>query len=289
MKIHAAVLFMAITIPPVAPARAPQSFPLVCRGSDKSAEGYGIDILGDEQAFTLKFRKAANRADSGLPNGHCSWVDRAVSADEPNIVFHSVKGRNTDKYPVVYNDPDFGWLKVLVNEPQDQYWTFWVYNDGKGRLVVTSSRSGRPFAEKLQDVRLPAVVRPDVDVAALAIPDLSVAAHGFSCPNYVNLVHSGPAITESFVVRLNIYKSKAEQELLKSFDVTVPGVSSSRQVFFNVPLSGWVRTAAPSYFCRAILDATNKIQERSKKNNQAEGEIPLLTDASEAERQRKTR
>ncbi|ANV88170.1 hypothetical protein [Picosynechococcus sp. PCC 7117] len=71
-----------LTIPlAIAPAQAQQNYPLTCRGggnlSITNTSGNNVKIV---------FRPATGSAPQGLQPGECSWQDRALRPEEPNVI-----------------------------------------------------------------------------------------------------------------------------------------------------------------------------------------------------------
>lgn len=128
----------------------PPTYPLVCRGAadaalrttDATVSANPEDATPDrkpERTFALKFRKAAGRASDGLAAGECSWMDRALNAAEPDQLVQQVS-EGAD------SDPQHKWFTEL-RDPEN-YWTFDVYNDGKGRMIVTKARASAAVKPK---------------------------------------------------------------------------------------------------------------------------------------------
>jgi hypothetical protein len=61
---------------------ANQSYPMVCKGGGSMQ----VKILNAKHAtMNISFRKSRNPASSIPPGpGECAWLDRAISAQEPN-------------------------------------------------------------------------------------------------------------------------------------------------------------------------------------------------------------
>jgi len=106
-------------------AQVAPTYPLVCRG-DKAAL---IEASDKPQGVSLKFKKGTATVGYGLAPGECSWLDRGMNAAEPDILVEP--GLALNKWTVDLKDPD-------------KYWTFDVYSDRKGQLIVTASYKGRP-------------------------------------------------------------------------------------------------------------------------------------------------
>ncbi len=109
------------------------TYPLVCRG-DRHAL---IEAIDDPQGVSLKFKKGTAAFGPATAPGECSWLDRGMNAAEadilvqPGLALADVWFSVEDKWTADLKDPD-------------KYWTFDVYSDKKGRLIVTDSRKGRP-------------------------------------------------------------------------------------------------------------------------------------------------
>jgi hypothetical protein len=133
MKTLILLLFITVTLflpaalpgPKSVAAQAPQSYPLVCRGSSE------VSVRSRPgRKLILTFKKGTRPASAGLAPGECSWVDRGMSQAEPDTLVHQIKdGGDTD--------PEYRWTETLSRP--DRYWTFDVYSDGE-RLIVTGSR-----------------------------------------------------------------------------------------------------------------------------------------------------
>lgn len=128
----------------------PPTYPLVCRGAadamlratDAASSTNPEDAAQGnqpEQTFTLKFRKAAVPAPSGLAEGECSWIDRALNAAEPDQLVQRVREG-------AEHDPEYKWFTEL-RDPE-VYWTFDVYNDGRGRMIATKARPSTALKPK---------------------------------------------------------------------------------------------------------------------------------------------
>jgi hypothetical protein len=116
-----------------AAAQAATTYPLVCRG-DKGAV---IEDDGPPRGVSLKFKKGSAAATSGLAPGECSWLDRGLSAAEPDILVQPTKQLRADEAAV---STEYKWTDDLKDA--DKYWTFEVYSDSKGQLIITGSHKG---------------------------------------------------------------------------------------------------------------------------------------------------
>ncbi len=163
-KIHSRILILGTLIIPVfyvslVAGTAQQSYPLVCRGSSSANISFK-----PERRLVLKFIKGIGPADSGLSAGQCSWVDRGMRAGEPDLLIQQVPEGADEQ-------PEYKWASELRDA--DTYWTFDVYSDGKGQLIVTGSRrkSGRPRDTAQQPNRIVQdPVRPTRPTGELTLP-----------------------------------------------------------------------------------------------------------------------
>ena len=106
--------------------QAPETYPLVCRGSSAATIWFK-----PERRLVLKFKRGTAPAGSALAPGECSWLDRGMYEAEPDMVVQQVREGGDD-------DAQYRWTNDL-NDPNN-YWTFDVYNDRQGQLLVLSSR-----------------------------------------------------------------------------------------------------------------------------------------------------
>lgn len=120
----------------------PESYALICR------RGKGA-TFGKDGVF-FKFVKGASKAGAELASGECTWPDRKMSVDEPDILLAPL----TNVFSPSRTHRD------------EEYWTFKVYNDGRGRMIVTAAEPGRPpvpdSVEIRRDVKVPETIKPDI-------------------------------------------------------------------------------------------------------------------------------
>ncbi|MCQ6563992.1 hypothetical protein [Paenibacillus mendelii] len=110
-----------------------QSFPLLCRGGGTmSFRSHAGDVQGTFNILGLFFNKGTRPAGLGLAPGECSWLDRGMSNNEPDILQQNVPSN-------VMSAPWF----IDLRDP-GKYWTFHVYNTNQGFLKVTQAYPGRP-------------------------------------------------------------------------------------------------------------------------------------------------
>ena len=113
-------------------ARTQESYPLVCRGS----ANLGIGVASNEGNIGFIFTRGTKPAHQGLAPGECSWVDRGVRAEEPNRLSQHVS--NGLQSLAGNLAPENRWYEELHSP--DRSWTFMVYNDRQGRMIVTGAR-----------------------------------------------------------------------------------------------------------------------------------------------------
>lgn len=124
----------SLSLVSAAATQQPQSYQLRCRGA-RTEKDMQISIeKGRIKGFNkliVGFKFGTRPAPKGLDPGQCSWIDRAMRQGEPlrleeNIPENSQSAADYLRKP--YN-----------------YWTFYVYNTGKGYLQVTKSSFGQPM------------------------------------------------------------------------------------------------------------------------------------------------
>jgi F5/8 type C domain-containing protein len=108
--------------------KAPDSYPLVCRGTD-SLKVIAVDGPAGSKGIGFKFIPGTGPAKGGLLPGQCTWLDRGMRPGEPATLAQPLGGA-------------VDWIKDL-NSPSN-YWTFKVYNAGEQLLATASERSKRP-------------------------------------------------------------------------------------------------------------------------------------------------
>ena len=120
----------------------PESYSLICR------RGKGASFGKDGVFF--KFIKSASKAGADLASGECAWADRKMSVDEPDILLA----------------PLTNLFSPSRTHRDEEYWTFKVYNDGRGRMIVTAAEPGRPpvpdSVEIRRDVKIPQTQTPEI-------------------------------------------------------------------------------------------------------------------------------
>ncbi len=107
------------------------SYPLVCRGGKSLV----MNFAASGRFISLKFTKGTKPAGDGLAPGECSWKDRGMNSGEPHGLYQYVEDIDSLKAGTLA--PENRWYEEL--QSPDKYWTFMVYNSGRG-LTVTSAR-----------------------------------------------------------------------------------------------------------------------------------------------------
>ncbi len=168
-----------------------ESYPLVCRGS----ANLPIGTAPGEGNFGFVFTRGTKPASQGLAPGECSWVDRGMRPQEPDRLSQHVEPNS----PSLKGNlaPENRWYEELHSP--DKYWTFQVYNNGQGQMIVTGARpnggmSGSPPARvPAEDLALstPGVYSEDRNLY-LALPITNVGA-GRALKVQVESVSIGPA------------------------------------------------------------------------------------------------
>ena len=111
---------------------AQQSFPLICRGGvemkTRAHSGnaqHTFNILG---LFFTKANRPAGPRGRNLAPGQCSWVDRGMRTNEPDILQQEVG-------PTVNSQP---WFADMKNPAK--FWIFDVFNTNQGVMKITRAR-----------------------------------------------------------------------------------------------------------------------------------------------------
>jgi hypothetical protein len=163
MKIFAILI---ASIAAVAGVSGQQTYEMRCRG------GFGLTLQGPPPSWaidatgktvvqmTLRFVGGPQREKIGpdgtrLGPGHCSWADRDLRPGEPTVIKFDLLRTNFERKvagPGYTRDevnwsieqyPDSQTLPGYLASP-NHYWSFRVYNTGKGYLQGTSSQAFKP-------------------------------------------------------------------------------------------------------------------------------------------------
>jgi hypothetical protein len=102
---------------------SPTAYAMRCHGNAGMASALGTTLM-------VHFEKASHPASQGLLPGECSWLDRAVRANEPSLIEVPLASAAQAQNGV--SQIDAGGM-----------WTFWVYN-ANGFLRATAVAKGTP-------------------------------------------------------------------------------------------------------------------------------------------------
>lgn len=147
-----------------------QTYELRCRGK------YGSDLTFHEAMLTspvveLRFRaspRAAGADASGLEPGTCSWIDRPLGDAEPRKVWFSAPAlpySDTGDPTLAERQPSRGTIPLYLYD-ESRYWSFWVYNTGRGHLQATEHRPWKDPRARIRS-RVTDGVRVTPDVRAV--------------------------------------------------------------------------------------------------------------------------
>ena len=112
----------------------PQSYQLRCRGARTEKEMQISIDKGRIKGFNkliVGFKFGTRPAPRGLDPGQCSWIDRAMRQGEP--------------LRLEEDTPEHSQSAADFLRKTSNYWTFYVYNTGKGYFQVTKSHFGQPM------------------------------------------------------------------------------------------------------------------------------------------------
>src|SRR5439155_2066008 len=158
-------------------ASLPDSYPLVCRGVETFTADYssceGCGNAGEARKYVgFRFIRGSKPSGKGLAPGECSWLDRAMLADEPNLLVQELDAiGGVEKY---------AWTSELRSSKS--YWTFNVYSS-RGRLWATGAeRNGKlvvfdrdRFPGSILEVRSPDLYIAQVKVIDHPLPLVGTA------------------------------------------------------------------------------------------------------------------
>ena len=150
-------------------ARPPEDYPLVCRGAATfktdapTPPCEGCVNAGDVPKYVgFTFIRGSKPSGKGLAPGECSWLDRGMWPDEPNVLVQEIDPlAGAEKYD---------WIKELHSP--DSYWIFSVHTS-RGRLWASGAeRSGKTV---VSDRGFPTgrveVKSPDLYIAEVKVID----------------------------------------------------------------------------------------------------------------------
>lgn len=135
-------------------ARTQQSYPLVCRGS----ANLDIGVARNEGNIGFLFTRGTKPASQGLAPGECSWEDRGMYPTEPDRLSQHVSNGLESLKSEGNTAPENRWYEELHSP--DKYWTFMVYNDRQGQMIVTGARPNEEISSSPRPrPRLPIEIR----------------------------------------------------------------------------------------------------------------------------------
>ena len=215
-------------------ARLADDYPLVCRGSETfkldspvPCEGC-INVSTDEprRYVGFTFIRGSKPSGKGLAPGECSWLDRSMRADEPNILVQEIEG--------VGGGEKSEWIKDLHSP--DSYWTFNVHSS-RGRLLVTGAeRNGKPV---VSDKGFPggsvAFKSPDYYIAEVKIIDSPPPFSG-AIRLAVRVGNRGTGDAEEVVLDLRRMRVCKDHPIPRSYrQMAVPALRSGQEewIYFD--------------------------------------------------------
>ncbi len=144
-------------------ARAPEDYPLVCRGGGSLV----IGIAPGERNIGFTFTRGT-KPEGGLAPGECSWTDRGMYHNEPDRLSQHVDEDSESLKVGGILAPENRWYEELHSS--DKYWTFMVSNNGRGQMIATSARPN-PVREVSPRARFPSqigeIIRPNLPRASV--------------------------------------------------------------------------------------------------------------------------
>ena len=140
-------------------AKVPDTYPLVCRGTE-ALKVSDVDGPVGFRWVGFTFIPGTKPANDGLLPGQCSWQDRGMRAGEPGRLAQPIEDA-------------VAWMKDL-NSP-DSYWTFSVYNAG-GQLQATRAERNKRILVPLLRTNFALAANGGVATASSVYPAPSVAA-----------------------------------------------------------------------------------------------------------------
>ncbi len=209
------------------------SYPLVCRGAATfktdaaTPPCEGCINPGDVPKYVgFTFIRGSKPSGKGLAPGECSWLDRGMRADEPNVLVQEIDP--------VGGAEKYAWTSELHSP--DSYWIFNVYSS-RGRLLATGAeRSGKTV---LSDKgRLPGSVeirRPDLYIAEVKVIDLSAPSVG-AAKLAVRVGNRGTADAGEVILDLKRMRVCKDHPIPRSYrQMAVPALRSGQEewIYFD--------------------------------------------------------
>lgn len=218
-------------LPNAAVAKLTDSYPLVCRGTEtfkaappsSSCEGC-VNAAKVPKFVGFKFIRGSKPSGKGLAPGECSWLDRAMWADEPDILIQEF-----DPFASVEK---YAWIKELSSA--DSYWTFNVYSTRGRLLAINAERNGKTV---LFDKGLPGgsleVRTPDLYIVEAKIIDLPPPALG-SSRLAVRVGNRGTADAGESTLDLKRMKVCKDQLVFRSYrQAAVPALRAGEETLVH--------------------------------------------------------
>ncbi len=148
------------------------TYQMLCRGGPgsffknigSSRASSGETIVTYELVFTPS-PQAAGSNGQGIEPLQCSWIDRPVNNREPYAIRfdtpsnaqlkQKLHGSAVDTSPTAAERyPDALTIPEYMKD-KNRYWSFFVYNTGKGYLLATYSKHFKPRIRKEDQIRIP--------------------------------------------------------------------------------------------------------------------------------------
>jgi hypothetical protein len=131
------------------PNRASTGYPIVCRGGGKLHFTYSpFSSLSSEPQIWIRFERGAapvgaNRESIGsLGPGQCSWTDRALSADEPDVLVLTTPVFLARQFSIQWQNGQVAGISSELDyltrlQRPEGVQTFRVSNNGRGAFLVS--------------------------------------------------------------------------------------------------------------------------------------------------------
>src|SRR5215213_4648201 len=206
-------------------ATSADGYPLVCRGSETfkadSSKCEGCLNADDAPKYVgFRFIRGSKPSGDGLAPGECSWLDRGVRTDEPDVLVQEID-------PVA-SPEKYNWVRDLHSP--DSYWTFNVYST-RGRLLATAAeRTGKTvMSDKARTSAGSVEIRsPDLYIAEVSVSRLPTDPAG-TARLAVRVGNRGTADARESTLDLRRMKVCKDQLILRSYrQVAVPALRAGQ-------------------------------------------------------------
>lgn len=148
LRVLAGVCVMILGLVGRASGQEPQSYPILCAGGGDTQLAFALFVASnDALTFSWRFNKASGPATGGLRPGECAWTDRALNAQEPDVLQFDVQARtlNVDEFRengrtsnLVFRIGGNARASDIVNRIRTGGdFQVYAYNNGSGALVIT--------------------------------------------------------------------------------------------------------------------------------------------------------